>query len=334
MTDAQSAQREPGMPPFENVEINGITMKVYTAGPDDGYPIVLVHGWPELAFSWRHQISALAESGFKVIAPNMRGYDGSQGPDEIEAYDMEHLTGDLIGLLDHYGYDKAVFVGHDWGGFIVWQMPLRHADRVGGIIGVNTPFIPRMSDDPIKLFKMAFGENFYINRMQEPGVIDKLLDENVERFYKLMMRRSSLTPEEFNARPADQRSFDLFHPLEQSVSNDATWEGEPVLTEEEKQVFIDAYKRSGSTGGINWYRNFTRNWERSADQVDKVDCPCLMIGAARDVVLPPSLMDGMEKHVPNLMKHIVEDSGHWTQQEQPDEVNDVMITWLNKRFWN
>ena len=333
MTDAPSAQREPGMPTFEYVETNGIKLKTYTAGPDDGFPIVLCHGWPEMAYSWRHQIKALAEAGLKVIAPNMRGYDGSPGPDEVEAYDMEHLTADLVGLLDHYGYEKAVFVGHDWGGFITWQMPLRHADRTAGVIGLNTPFIPRLSDDPIKLFTMGYGEKFYIIRMQEPGKIDALLNNNVERFFKMVMRRSDVTPEEFNARPAEERDFDLFRPLELPESEDVNWTGTGFLSDEEMQVFVEAYKRSGSTGGINWYRNFTRNWERSADQVDKVDCPCLMIGAARDVVLPPSLMDGMEKYVPNLTKHVVEDSGHWTQQEQPEEVNEVMIDWLNKRFW-
>lgn len=333
MTDTPSAISEPGMPSFEYVETNGITLKVYTAGPDDGFPIVLCHGWPELAYSWRHQIKALAEAGLKVIAPNQRGYDGSPGPDEVEAYDMEHLTGDLVGLLDHYGYDKAVFVGHDWGGFIVWQMPIRHKDRVAGIIGLNTPFIPRLSDDPIKLFTMAYGENFYITRMQEPGVIDKLLNENVERFFKLMMRRSPVTPEEFNARPAEERSFDLFRSLEEPESNDATWQGTGILNDEEMAVFVEAFKRSGSTGGLNWYRNFTRNWERSEGQEDKIDVPCLMICAARDVILPPSAADGMDKYISNLVKHTVEDSGHWTQQEQPVETSEVMIEWLSQRFW-
>ncbi len=332
MTDLPSDLSEPDMPPFEMVETNGITLKTYVAGPEDGFPIVLCHGWPELAYSWRHQIKALAEAGFRVIAPNQRGYDGSPGPDEVEAYDMEHLTGDLVGLLDHYGIEKAVFVGHDWGGFIVWQMPLLHPKRVAGIIGLNTPFIPRLSDDPIKLFRAAFSDQMYIVRMQEPGVIDKLLANNVEPFFKLMMRRSAVTPEEFQARPASERDGNLFRALEDPDSTENTWGGELFLSEADMAVYVEAFTRTGFTGGINWYRNFTRNWERSEGQVPHIDCPCLMICAARDVVLPPSAAKGMEKYIPDLIKYTVEDSGHWTQQEQPDEVNAVMLKWLSERY--
>ena len=108
------------------------------AGPvTDKPPMVLCHGWPELAFSWRHQIKALSEAGIRVIAPDQRGYGATDRPESVEDYDIEHLTGDLVGLLDHLGIDKAVFVGHDWGGFVVWQMPLRHIDRVAGVIGVT-----------------------------------------------------------------------------------------------------------------------------------------------------------------------------------------------------
>ena len=132
------------MPPLQFAETNGIRMGFYEAGPKtDKPPVVLCHGWPEIAFSWRHQIKALSEAGIRVIAPDQRGYGSTDRPEPVEAYDIEHLTGDLVGLLDHLKIDKAIFVGHDWGGFIVWQMPLRHIDRVAGVVGVNTPHTNR-----------------------------------------------------------------------------------------------------------------------------------------------------------------------------------------------
>ena len=158
------------MPPLQFAEVNGIRMGYYEAGPkSDKPPIVLCHGWPELAFSWRHQIKALSEAGIRVIAPDQRGYGATDRPEPVEAYDMEHLTGDLVGLLDHLKIDKAIFVGHDWGGFIVWQMPLRHIDRVAGVIGVNTPHYGRLPADPIELFRKRFGDSMYIVQFQDPG---------------------------------------------------------------------------------------------------------------------------------------------------------------------
>jgi pimeloyl-ACP methyl ester carboxylesterase len=142
------------MPPLKFVQTNGIRMGYYEAGPvSDTPPMVLCHGWPELAFSWRHQIKALSEAGIRVIAPDQRGYGATDRPEPVEDYDIEHLTGDLVGLLDHLGIDKAIFVGHDWGGFIVWQMPLRHIGRVAGVVGINTPHTNRAWADPIELLR-------------------------------------------------------------------------------------------------------------------------------------------------------------------------------------
>ena len=158
------------MPPLQLAPTNGIRMGYYEAGPNtDTPPVVLCHGWPEIAFSWRHQIKALGDAGIRVIAPDQRGYGATDRPEPVEAYDIEHLTGDLIGLLDHLKIDKAIFVGHDWGGFIVWQMPLRHIDRVAGVVGINTPHTNRAPADPIELFRQRFGEQMYIVQFQDPA---------------------------------------------------------------------------------------------------------------------------------------------------------------------
>src|ERR1043166_6822464 len=150
------------MPPLQFAQTNGIRMGFYEAGPkSDTPPVVLCHGWPELAFSWRHQIKALSDAGIRVIAPDQRGYGATDRPDKVEDYDIEHLTGDLVGLLDHLKIDKAIFVGHDWGVFVVGQMPLPQKARGAGVIGVTPPHPTRPPADPIELFKKRFGDSMY-----------------------------------------------------------------------------------------------------------------------------------------------------------------------------
>ena len=327
------------MPELAYANTNGIRMGYYDAGPKtDKPPAVLCHGWPELAFSWRHQIKALSEAGIRVIAPDQRGYGATDRPEAVEDYDMEHLTGDLVGLLDHLGIDKAIFVGHDWGGFVVWQMPLRHVDRVAGVVGLNTPHWDRAPADPIELFKKRFGETMYIVQFQNPArEPDRIFASRVEQTFDAFMRKPAPRPKDApGERPvagigASPR-INLAFP--QMIANyDAKHDPRtPILSAEEKKVFVDTFTRTGFTGGINWYRNFTRNWQRSAGLDHTVRAPSLMIMAEHDAVLPPSAADGMEKLVPDLEKYLVRNSGHWTQQEQPEEVSRKLIEWRRKRF--
>lgn len=179
------------MPPLQFAKLNGIRMGYYDAGPmSDTPPVVLCHGWPEMAFSWRHQIKALAAAGIRVIAPDQRGYGATSRPDAVEDYSIEHLTGDLVALLDHLKIDKAIFVGHDWGGFIVWQMPLRHRDRVAGVVGVNTPHTDRAPVDPLQIYRKRFGETMYIVQFQDPArEPDRIFGENVDKAFDFFMRK-------------------------------------------------------------------------------------------------------------------------------------------------
>lgn len=311
------------------INTNGIDMAVYESGPKDGLPVVLCHGFPELAYSWRHQLPALASAGYRVIAPDQRGYGRTSRPDKVEDYDMPHLTGDLVGMLDALGLKKAVFVGHDWGGIVVWSMPLLHPDRVLGVIGVNTPFFARPPIDPIAAMRAMRGENNYIVFFQKPGEADAILAQNVGKSFRFFMRKNTVTAKEFESAPQSAKNFELVRALQEDES---TWRGAPLLTEAEMKYFVDTYTRTGFTGGINWYRNLTRNWELSKDVEQKVNVPSLMIMAENDVVLPPSLTEGMERYVPDLEKVLIEGSGHWTQQEKPDETSHAMIDWLKRRF--
>jgi pimeloyl-ACP methyl ester carboxylesterase len=327
------------MPPLKLAQTNGIRMGYYEAGPaDDKPPIVLCHGWPELAFSWRHQIKALSEAGIRVIAPDQRGYGASDRPEPVEDYDMEHLTGDLVGLLDHLNIDKAIFVGHDWGGFVVWQMPLRHPSRVAGVVGVNTPHWDRAPIDPIALFRQRFGDQMYIVQFQDPArEPDKIFGSRVEQTFDAFMRKPLARPE---AKPAEtpiagvgaSSKTNLAFP-QMIAAYDAQHDPRtPILSADEKKIFVDTFTKTGFTGGINWYRNFTRNWERSKGLDHQVHVPSLMIMAENDAVLPPSAADGMEKLIGDLEKYLVKDSGHWTQQEKPEEVSAKLIEWRRRRF--
>ena len=327
------------MPPLKFVQTNGIRIGYYEAGPvTDTPPMVLCHGWPELAFSWRHQIKALSGAGIRVIAPDQRGYGATERPEPVEAYDLKHLTGDLVGLLDHLNIEKAIFVGHDWGGFVVWQMPLRHPARVAGVVGVNTPHWDRAPADPIELLRQRFGDHMYIVQFQDPArEPDRIFASRVEETFDAFMRKPVGRPpgapaEEPIAGIGASPRINLAFP--QMIANyDARHDPRtPILSAEEKKVFVDTFTKTGFTGGINWYRNFTRNWQNSKGLDHHVRVPSLMIMAENDAVLPPSAADGMEKLVPDLEKYLVKDSGHWTQQEKPDEVSAKLIEWRRKRF--
>ncbi len=315
------------MPPLKYADLPDLRMGYYEAGPaTDPTPLVLLHGWPELAFSWRHQIKAFAEAGYRVIAPDQRGYGASPGPEAVEAYDLDHLAGDVAHLLDHLNIEKAIIVGHDWGGIVGWGFPLRHRARAAGVVGVNTPHLPRPPSTPSP-FSASGSARACIscvsrNSAHEP---DRIFAENIEKLFDFMLRKPP---------PARAASgpINLDFPSIVAVYDPARDRRPSIVSPEEMAVFVETFRRTGFTGGINWYRNFTRNWERAADLDHTIRVPCLMIAAELDAVLPPSMSEGMERLVPDLERHLVKGSGHWTQQEFPDEVSRTILDWRRRRF--
>ncbi|KQW72144.1 epoxide hydrolase [Phenylobacterium sp. Root77] len=318
------------MPPVQHAKVNGIDMAYYEVGPrGQGVPLIFCHGFPELAFSWRHQLAACEAAGVWAIAPDQRGYGLSSRPEAVTDYDMEHLTGDLVGLLDHLGAAKGVFVGHDWGGIVVWQLPLMHPDRVAGIIGLNTPFMRRAPLDPIEGMRKVFGEDMYIVWFQKPAIADAALAADVDKTMRFFMRKPAAV-EQAAAPPAGGSTFAFGDALKAWDKSDTA---NQLLNADELAAFVETFEASGFTGGINWYRNFSRNWERSADFPTRIDgIPCLMIMAEKDVVLSPAMADGMEDVIGDLEKVLIKDSGHWTQQEKPEEVNRLILDWMERRF--
>lgn len=306
-----------------------LSLSIYDAGT--GPAVVLCHGFPELAYSWRYQLGPLREAGFRAIAPDMRGYGESDCPEGIETYDIRHLTGDLVALLDALEIDRAVFVGHDWGGFVAWAMPILHPERCAGVVGVNTPYLPRTPLPPTQLMRAMTGgddEKLYILWFQEPGVAERVLDREPRRVFERLMRRPA-PPEEVQARMASgELDMNPFRRLDELPAL-----GEPLLSEDELEVYTAAFARTGFRGGVSWYRNFDRNWELEPEVgVAKIQVPCLMVSAERDLALPPSMADGMEARAPDLESHVIPDCGHWTQQECPEQLNRLMLDWLTRRF--
>ncbi|MEP2978867.1 MAG: alpha/beta hydrolase [Lentilitoribacter sp.] len=303
-------------PTAQTISLNGIELEVFEAGSQNaGNPIVLCHGWPELAYSWRYQIPALVAAGFHVIAPNQRGFGRSSCPQNITDYDISHLAADLVALLDHYGYQDAVFVGHDWGANIVWSLAMMHPSRVSKIINLALPYQERGEKPWIEFMEEVFGEDFYfVHFNRKPGVADKVLDENRSRFLRNLFRKNvPLTPPEpgmvmINLAKAEAAL------------------GEPIMSEEDLAVFISAFEISGFSGGINWYRNLDRNWHLLADVNPIITQPTLMIYGQRDLI-PKS--ENLPNYVPNLDIASI-DCGHWIQQEKPEETNKTILSWLKK----
>jgi pimeloyl-ACP methyl ester carboxylesterase len=318
------------MPTANRAKVNGIEVGYYEAGPRQGVPVVLSHGFPELAFSWRHQIKALGDAGRWVIAPDQRGYGLSSKPDSVSDYDIEHLTGDMVGLLDHLGVERAIFCGHDWGGMVVWQMALMHPDRVAGVIGLNTPFMPRGPSDPIAGMRERFGPDMYIVWFQNPEDPEAVLGADTLRTMSFFMRKPAALQAAAQPQGASGSTF-AFKDLLKAW--DGKTGGDPLLSPDELAVFADAFREGGFFGPVSWYRNFTRNWELGEGLPTRIDgVPCLMITAELDAVLPPSAAAHMPALIGDLETKLITGSGHWTQQEKPAEVNRLMLDWLDRRF--
>ncbi|MBT32188.1 MAG: alpha/beta hydrolase [Thalassobius sp.] len=296
------------------ISVNGVALEVFEAGQQNaGKPIVLCHGWPEHAFSWRYQVPALVEAGYHVIVPNQRGYGNSSIPKEVTDYDIEHLAGDLIALLDHYGYEDAIFVGHDWGAMVTWWLTLLHPTRVKGIIALAVPYQVRGERPWIEWMEEIFGGDYYfVHFNRQPGVADAILDENAAQFLRNIFQKN--IP---NKMPEPGMAMI-------NLAKAKEPQGEPVISESELAVFVSSFESTGFTGSINWYRNLDRNWQLLANADPIIQQPTLMIYGNQDVI---PKFEGLSAFVPNV-EEVSLDCGHWIQQEKPVETNNAILKWL------
>ena len=303
------------------VQSNGLDMAVYEQG--NGAPVILLHGFPELAYSWRHQLPALAAAGFRAIAPDQRGYGRSTVPPNVSDYRMSELIADVHGLLDALELESAVFVGHDWGALVLWHMAMLAPERIEKLVILNIPHYPRSPIDPIGVIRERFGDDFYMVNFQDSDEADRVFEADTSHFINRLMRKNQITREQFEKLPPERQVVNLIRSV---LSEHAS--GEALLSDIELDYYADGFSRSGLTGPINWYRNWSHNWERMEGIDQRIDIPTLFIGAVNDVLISPHHIEGMKPLVSDLTVHMLDDCGHWTQQEKPDEVNRLILEWL------
>ena len=278
--------------------VNGQQLAVVDEGSGD--PVVMIHGFPELAYSWRHQIPALAAAGFRAIAYDQRGYGESSKPDGVDAYALTNLAADAVGLLDVLGLERATFVGHDWGSIVVWAAALMYPDRVEKVVSLNVPYRGRCAGFPsTDVIRNKLTDRFgYVLAFQELGVTEAAFEADPDAWLRAV----------YLGIAAD-RSF---------------------MTDDDFATYRDAFVAGGLFGPLGPYRNIDANAAATEHLANApIAQPTLMITADRDPILPPTLATGMERWAPDLTVVDVAGSGHWTQQEQPDQVNEALISFLH-----
>lgn len=279
------------------VVANGIRLFAVEAGPPAGPLVLLLHGWPEFWWSWRHQLGPLADAGYHAVAVDLPGYGRSDKPDVV--YDEQWVNQCIAEAIPALGHRQAVIVGHDWGGLLAWPFARRHPELTRAVVGVNTPDFPRPPSPPVEIMRAVFPKPNYIVQFRERGPAEWFLGSDVRGWLRGVFHG-----------PATHR-LDAF-------------------PDEVIERYVEQFSALGAVGPpVEYYRNMDRNWALAADLPATVEAPALMVTAEHDPVLRPSMAEGMEERVPNLRATVlIEDCGHWTQQEQPEAFNRALLAFL------
>jgi pimeloyl-ACP methyl ester carboxylesterase len=323
---------KPAEPTLRMIESNGIKMRIAEMGK--GPLVILVHGWPESWYSWRHQLKGLADAGYHAVAPDMRGYGKTDKPDAVEAYDIHQVTADIVGIVDAIGKETgektAMLVGHDWGAIVGWHCMLLHPTRFTSYVAMSVPYNGRGPMSTVEGLKRTMGDNFfYILYFQEPGVAEKEFDADPRG----ILSRLYLSPDS----PRDPPTItDPKRAAGGMIGRSGAPKGLPSwLSQADLDYYVNEFKAAGFRGGINYYRNFHRNWETTPQLTGaKIDAPVLFIAGEKDSVIrgasAEALTTSMKRTVNDLRGvTLIPNTGHWVQQERPEETNKAMIEFLN-----
>jgi pimeloyl-ACP methyl ester carboxylesterase len=318
------------------VEANGI--RIHLAEMGSGPLVLLCHGFPESWYSWRHQLRALAQSGYHAVAPDMRGYGQTDRPESIDQYTLFHLTGDMVGLLDALGEQQAVIAGHDWGAPVAWHAALFRPDRFRGVIALSVPFRPRGPVRPTTVMPQTDDAIFYQLYFQTPGVAEAELESDPRSFLRgVLYGNSGDGPLREHGLPSDGVGMvprvggirGRMSTLMVAPEVLPAW-----LTEADIDFYAGEFSRTGFRGGLNWYRNIDRNWELLAPFAGaRLSVPALCMIGNLDLTMgfrgARETVGNMKQSVPLLRETIMlPGCGHWTQQERAAEVNAAMIAFL------
>jgi pimeloyl-ACP methyl ester carboxylesterase len=315
------------------VEANGIRIHVAEAG--SGPTVLLCHGFPESWYSWRHQMQALAEAGYRAVAPDMRGYGQTEAPEAVERYTLFHLVGDIVGVLDALGEGQAVVVGHDWGAPVAWHCALLRPDRFRAVAGLSVPFIPRGPTQPTTAMPQTDTSLFYQLYFQTPGVAETELGHDPRATIRRLLYSASGDAPRRDGNALADRAPGMVPRTGGFLTRTLDPPTLPAwLTEADLDVYAGEFAGAGFRGGLNWYRNIDRNWELLAPFAGaKVTVPALYVAGDRDLVVAFRNMDkliaNLKLFVPNLTQTIIlPGCGHWTQQERASEVNAALLEFL------
>jgi pimeloyl-ACP methyl ester carboxylesterase len=314
----------------EQVAANGIELHVAVAGPADGAPVVLCHGFPELWYSWRHQLGPLAQAGYRVFAPDLRGYGSSSAPRDVADYGSDRLTGDLCGLLDHYGHERAAFCGHDWGAMVVWELGRLHPERVSSICNMSVPY-SQASGRPTEIFEHVFGDRFfYMLYFQEVGPPEAEFAADPRRYVRTMLYAAGgegMANPDPPVRDAPRQGTAFLDILTPPPATLPGW-----LTEHDVDVYTEGLTKSGLFGPVSFYRNLDANYERAKDlPASRFAMPTGFITGSLDPVrlMMPGAVEAMAELLPDFRgATVVEGAGHWVQQERPAETNVALLSFL------
>lgn len=307
------------------VPTNGIELNIAEQG--EGPLVLLLHGFPESWYSWRHQFEPLAAAGYHVVAPDMRGYGKSDKPREVEAYNQVEVVNDIMGLIPELGYETAIVIGHDWGAPTAWSCALHHPDTITAVGGLSVPFTPRGNQPPLDALKERYqGKFFYQLYFQEPGVAEAELERDIAVSLRKFMYMASgdANPPKMTDKPPDA---DLLSDLPDPGTMPA-W-----LTEEDLQFYADEFTRSGFRGPLNYYRNLNLTWQLTEGAPTKIQQPAMYVAGDKDgvVLMAAEALKHLPANVPNLViNELIPGIGHWTQQEAPEAVNDAILRFLNQ----
>jgi pimeloyl-ACP methyl ester carboxylesterase len=314
------------------VEANGI--RIHLAEQGSGPAVLLCHGFPESWYSWRHQLSALAQAGFHAIAPDMRGYGASERPQQIDRYSLLHLVGDMVGVLDALGEKQAVVAGHDWGAPVAWHCALLRPDRFRAAVGLSVPYRPRGGAVPTSAMAQTDDSIFYQLYFQAPGIAEAELEADTRlSVRKILYSGSGDSP---------RRTPGVAHASSGMVPRSGGFLTRmpdpqvlpPWLSAADVDFYTEQFLTSGFRGGLNWYRNIDRNWELMAPYAGaSVSVPALYMAGELDLVVAfprmKEVIADLARFIPQLRGTIMlPGCGHWTQQERPTEVNAALIEFL------
>ncbi|WP_416769933.1 alpha/beta fold hydrolase [Pseudomonas sp. RHF3.3-3] len=307
-----------------SLSVNGITLSVHVAGPQEGRPVWLLHGFPECWHSWRKQVPALVQAGYRVFVPEMRGYGRSSAPPDSAAYALLTLCGDIQAAMQAFAHEQVAMIGHDWGAPVAWHLALLEPQRVRALVTLSVPFAGRSKRPAIESMREFFADRFnYILYFQQPGVAEQELDADIDRTLRTFMGDTEVF---LQSKPADARLFDGVN-MPSALPH---W-----CTEEDFEAYRQTFAGKGFHGALNWYRNFERNWQETEFLAGaQVLQPTLFMVGDRDPVgaLEAHTIKRMPTVVPHLEQQVLEDCGHWIQNEKPEEVNAALLDFLGRNY--